>query len=175
MREADESAFREFAVSNAAALRRTAFLFCGDWHTAEDLMQATLLKLYQAWRRVHLDTPAAYARKILLRTWLDERRRPWRRVEIGDGDVPEVADSSADPDLSDHRLWARDLVRTALLEVPERQRAVLVLRYFEDLPVSEVAVVMGCAEGTIKSQTSRGLVALRAAVEALGQGSVIAS
>ncbi|RKT51596.1 RNA polymerase sigma factor [Saccharothrix australiensis] len=176
MRGADEQAFRDFAVGHAATLRRTAYLFCGDWHTAEDLMQASLLKLYQAWHRVEWrEHPSAYARKVLLRTWLDEKRRPWRRVEQRDGEVPDVADSSADPASAGDRLWARDLVQAALLRVPPRQRAVLVLRYFEDLPVSEVAVAMGCTEGTVKSQTARGLVALRAAVEELDKGAVVAS
>lgn len=176
MRRADEQAFRDFAVGHAAALRRTAFLFCGDWHTAEDLMQTSLLKLYQAWHRVEWrDHPSSYARKVLLRTWLDEKRRPWRRVEQRDGEVPDVADSAADPELAGERLWARDLVHAALLRVPPRQRAVLVLRYFEDLPVSEVAVAMGCTEGTVKSQTARGLVALRVAVEELEEGVVVAS
>ncbi|ATE57714.1 MULTISPECIES: RNA polymerase sigma factor [Actinosynnema] len=175
MGKADEQAFRDFAERQAGALRRTAYLFCGDWHTAEDLMQATLLKLYQAWHRVEWrDNANAYARKVLLRTWLDERRRPWRRAEQRDGELPEVADAAADPDLAGERLWARDLVHAGLLRVPPRQRAVLVLRYFEDLPVSEVAVAMGCTEGTVKSQTARGLVALRAAVEAV-EGRVVAS
>jgi RNA polymerase sigma-70 factor (sigma-E family) len=168
MRKAEEQGFREFAVTHAASLRRTAFLFCGDWHTAEDLMQASLMKLYQAWHRVQQqDHVAAYARKILLRTWLDEKRRPWRRVEQRDGEMPELADSDADPELVSSRLWARELVGKALLKVPPRQRAVLVLRYFEDLSVTDVAAVMGCTEGTVKSQTARGLVALRVAVDQL--------
>ena len=176
MRKAEEQGFREFAVSHAASLRRTAYLFCGDWHMAEDLMQASLLKLYQAWHRIEWrDTPSAYARKVLLRTWLDEKRRPWRRAEQRDGELPDVADAGADPDRAGERLWARDLVHAALLRVPPRQRAVLVLRYFEDLSVSEVAVAMGCTEGTVKSQTARGLVALRAAVEELERGAVVAS
>ncbi|MBW4715671.1 RNA polymerase sigma factor [Saccharothrix obliqua] len=176
MRKADERAFRDFAVGHAASLRRTAFLFCGDWHTAEDLMQASLLKLYQAWHRVEWrDNPSAYARKVLLRTWLDEKRRPWRRVEQRDGELPERADSSVDPETTSERLWARDLVHAALLHVPPRQRAVLVLRYFEDLSVADVAVAMGCTEGTVKSQTARGLGALRAAVERLEAGVVVAS
>ncbi|GAA1355372.1 RNA polymerase sigma factor [Saccharothrix algeriensis] len=176
MREADERAFRDFAAGHAASLRRTAYLFCGDWHTAEDLMQASLLKLYQAWHRVQWrDNPSAYARKVLLRTWLDEKRRPWRRAEQRDGEVPDVADSSVDPEAASEQLWARDLVHAALLHVPPRQRAALVLRYFEDLPVSEVAVAMGCSEGTVKSQTARGLAALRAAVVALDRGAVLVS
>ncbi|MFD9738485.1 RNA polymerase sigma factor [Umezawaea sp. NPDC059074] len=168
MRKAEEQGFREFAVTHAASLRRTAYLFCGDWHTAEDLMQQSLMKLYQAWHRVQQqDHAGAYARKILLRTWLDEKRRPWRRAEQRDGELPETADSGADPDLVSGRLWAKELIQKALIKVPPRQRAVLVLRYFEDLSVTDVAAVMGCTEGTVKSQTARGLVALRAAVDAL--------
>ncbi|MEU5691301.1 SigE family RNA polymerase sigma factor [Actinosynnema sp. NPDC020468] len=173
MREEHEHGFRDFASANAAALRRTAFLFCGDWHMAEDLMQTSLLKLYRVWHRVRSqESPNAYARKVLLRTWLDEKRRPWRRAEQRDGEVPDVVGTASDPS---ERLYARDLVHAALLRVPARQRAVLVLRYFEDLPVAEVAVAMGCTEGTVKSQTARGLVALRAAVEALENGAVVAS
>jgi RNA polymerase sigma-70 factor (sigma-E family) len=171
MRQAEEQRFREFALAHAGVLRRTAYLFCGDWHLAEDLMQTTLVKIYQAWHRVaRQDQASSYARTVLLRTWLDEKRRPWRRAEQRDGELPEVADSGADPDAASARLWARELVHAALLEVPPRQRAVLVLRYFDDLPVSEVAAVMRCTEGTVKSQTARGLAALRAAVERRGAG-----
>ena len=141
MRKADEQGFREFAAANAASLRRTAYLFCGDWHTAEDLMQSSLMKMYMAWKRIKdLDNLIAYARKVLLRTWLDEKRRPWRRAEQRDGELPDAADATVDPDTTSAKLWARELVHTALLQVPPRQRAVLVLRYFEDLSVAEVAV-----------------------------------
>ncbi|WP_112276725.1 SigE family RNA polymerase sigma factor [Lentzea terrae] len=172
MRKADEQGFREFAAANAASLRRTAYLFCGDWHTAEDLMQSSLMKMYLAWKRIKdLDNLIAYARKVLLRTWLDEKRRPWRRAEQRDGELPDAADASVDPDTTSAKLWARELVHTALLQVPPRQRAVLVLRYFEDLSVAEVAVAMGCTEGTVKSQTARGLATLRVIVEKLDSSS----
>jgi RNA polymerase sigma-70 factor (sigma-E family) len=168
MRPADEERFRAFARNQAAPLRRCAYLFCGDWHTAEDLMQTTLIKIYQAWHRVEQqETAGRYARTVLLRTWLDEKRRPWRRSEIGLADPPEVADTGAGPEEQAGRAWARDLVHTALLEVPPRQRAVLVLRYFDDLSIAETAATMGCTEGTVKSQAARGLANLRAAVEAL--------
>jgi RNA polymerase sigma-70 factor (sigma-E family) len=166
MREADAQAFREFASTNAAHLRRCAYLFCGDWHLAEDLMQQSLIKVYRAWSRVQQqDRLGNYARQVLLRTWLDEKRRPWRRAEFTTT-VPDTADASADPDQRAHQVWARDVVRKALLEVPPRQRAVVVLRYFDDLTVAETAQVMRCSEGTVKSQTARGLAALRAAVGA---------
>jgi RNA polymerase sigma factor (sigma-70 family) len=160
MRKADEQGFREFAAANAASLRRTAYLFCGDWHTAEDLMQSSLMKMYVAWKRIKdLDNLIAYARKVLLRTWLDEKRRPWRRAEQRDGELPDAADATVDPDTTSAKLWARELVHTALL------------RYFEDLPVAEVAVAMGCTEGTVKSQTARGLATLRTIVEKLDNSS----
>ncbi|MGP4016785.1 RNA polymerase sigma factor [Saccharopolyspora sp. 5N708] len=164
MRAEQEQEFREFAGERALWLRRSAYLLCGDWHLAEDLVQNTLLKLYRAWRRIDRSTVDAYARKALLRVWLDESRRPWRRAERRDGSLPDTGDGTADPAESGLRAWDRDLVLRALSEVPPKQRAVLVLRYWEDLPTAEVAAALGCAEGTVKSQASRGLENLRAAI-----------
>ncbi|HEY3610931.1 MAG TPA: SigE family RNA polymerase sigma factor [Pseudonocardiaceae bacterium] len=165
MRREDEERFREFAVRQAAPLRRCGYLFCGDWHLAEDLMQTALVKIYRAWPRINRqEATGNYARTVLLRTWLDEKRRPWRRAEVGQADVPDVSDGSVDPDTAAERSWRRDLVHRALLRVPNRQRAVLVLRYFDDLSIVETAAVMGCAEGTVKSQAARGLANLRAAM-----------
>lgn len=165
MGESDEDAFRRFALASAASLRRSAFLFCGDWHLAEDLVQATMIKIYRSWSRVRQrDTLANYGRTVLLRTWLDEKRRPWRRSELAGADLPEQSAEGADPAEETGRLWARDVVHQGMLALPRRQRAVLVLRYFDDLSVAETAEVMRCSEGTVKSQTARGLAALRAAV-----------
>lgn len=169
MHKVDEDSFRQFATGHAAALRRCAYLFCGDWHLAEDLMQTTLIKIYRSWSRVQKqDSLANYARTVLLRSWLDERRRPWRRSEFSEAAVPDKPDEKADPASGDGRRWARNLIHAALLELPQRQRAVLVLRYFDDLSVAETAAVMRCAEGTVKSQAARGLEALRAVVARLG-------
>jgi RNA polymerase sigma-70 factor (sigma-E family) len=168
MRREEEDLFREFAVRQAAPLRRCAYLFCGDWHLAEDLMQTTLVKIYRAWPTVaRREVLTHYARTVLLRTWLDEKRRPWRRSEVGHADVPDVSDSSAEPGQEAERSFARALVHEALLRVPPRQRAVLVLRYFDDLSIAETAEAMGCSEGTVKSQTARGLVNLRTALAAM--------
>jgi RNA polymerase sigma-70 factor (sigma-E family) len=168
MRAADEESFRRFAVEHAARLRRSAFLFCGDWHLAEDLMQQTLIKIYRSWSRVERDESLVnYGRTVLLRTWLDEKRRPWRRSEQTEAAVPERMDDGRGPADSADRLWARDLVHRGLLRLPPRQRAVLVLRYFDDLSVAEAAEVMGCSQGTVKSQTARGLDALRTSVSEL--------
>ena len=148
-----EDEFRELYVARAPALRRTAFLLCGDWHLAEDLVQQAFAKLYAAWRRA--ERPEAYVHQVLVRSWVDETRRPWRR-ERPTNAVPETAVSG---DVDD-----REVLRAALRRVPPRQRACLVLRYFEDLSVTETARVLGCTEGNVKSQTSRGLDALRALV-----------
>ena len=150
-----EDDFRDLYVARAAALRRTAFLLCGDWHQAEDLVQVSFVKLYAAWRRV--DTPEPYLRQVLVRTWVDETRRPHRR-ERPYADLP---DSSAAPGSNTED---RELLKAALMRVPPRQRACLVLRFFDDLSVADTARALGVNENTVKSQTSRGLDALRAVV-----------
>ncbi|OLF16703.1 RNA polymerase sigma factor [Actinophytocola xanthii] len=163
MRKADEDRFREFARSHAMAMRRSAFLLCGDWYLAEDLVQTTLIKLHRAWPRVvGTDRPVQYARRTLLRCWLDEQRRPWRRAERRDGLVPDGADAVADPALAQQRQDLRGQLFEALSAIPPRQRAVIVLRYFESLTVGEAAEALGCSEGTVKSQTARGLAAMKA-------------
>ncbi|HWC34681.1 MAG TPA: SigE family RNA polymerase sigma factor [Mycobacteriales bacterium] len=156
MSDADEAAFRAFAHTRRPALRRTAYLMCGDWHQADDLVQTALTKLYVAWRRVRGDeAPDAYARRILTRCFLDERRRPWRRespVETFDEQAVLVVER---PDES-----ALDL-RDALAQLPPRQRATVVLRFWADASVAETADVLRCSEGTVKSQTARALTTLR--------------
>src|SRR5580692_8266444 len=124
MSKADEEAFRAFAWSYRATLRRTAYLLCGDWHQADDLVQTALVKLYVAWKRVRDDSsPEAYVRRILTRCYLDERRRPWRREAPMDT-LPEAAGmiAASHDDLLD--------VRAALEQLPPRQRATIVLRYW---------------------------------------------
>jgi RNA polymerase sigma-70 factor (sigma-E family) len=152
---ADEKAYREYVTHRMEGLRRTAYLLCGDWHTADDLVSTALVKLLRHWPRVSaMESPDAYVRRVLLRAWLDERRRPWRR-ERSTAAPPERADRSDDP-------TQRLAVLALLAELPPRRRAVLVLRYFCDLSVEETAQALGCSEGTVKSQTARGLDTLRA-------------
>ncbi|GAB3912261.1 SigE family RNA polymerase sigma factor [Kibdelosporangium lantanae] len=171
MRKPEEERFRAFAAGQAAALRRCAYLFCGDWHLAEDLTQTTLIKIYRAWAKVHKqDSIHNYARKVLLNTWLDEKRRPWRRSELRVAAPPDFEDVLADPSAAEARSWAKAMTHRALLELPQRQRAALVLRYFDDLSVAETAAVLGCSEGTVKSQTARGLETLRVVVDNLTAG-----
>jgi RNA polymerase sigma-70 factor (sigma-E family) len=154
MSDSDEAAFRAFAVTRRPGLRRTAYLMCGDWHQADDLVQTALTKLYVAWRRVRSDeTPDAYVRRILVRCFLDERRRPWRR----ESPVEALADLPAGHHAEDD---AMDL-RSALALLPPRQRATLVLRFWADASVAETAVALDCSEGTVKSQTARAITTLR--------------
>lgn len=136
-------------------LRRTAYLLCADWHRADDLVQATITRLYVKWRRAqaadHLD---AYVRAMLIRQFLGEERTGWwSRVRVTDR-VPEAAGTDDDVDTGMD-------VRRALAAVPPRQRAALVLRFYCDLTVEQTAEILGCSTGTVKSQTSRGLDALR--------------
>jgi RNA polymerase sigma-70 factor (sigma-E family) len=154
VRTGDDASFREFAHDKALQLRRTAYLLSGDWHLAEDLVQTALIKLYRVWPKVSRDGPVDnYMRQVLLRCWFDERRRPWRRKESRDGVVPEQPDARSDPARG---AGITETLLLALAEVPPKQRAAVVLRYWADLPVSEVAVALCCSEGTVKSQAAAG-------------------
>jgi RNA polymerase sigma-70 factor (sigma-E family) len=158
MREADESAYCDFVAARRRSLLQTAFLFTGDWHQAEDLVQITLAKLYVAWTRIRRrDDVDAYARRTLLNAYLDERRRPWRREQAAET-VPDRATTAAaeppDP-------YVKRQILTALAQIPARQRAALVLRFWADLSVDQVADLLNCSAGTVKSQTARGLEHLR--------------
>ena len=151
-----EQEYREFAGSRAASLHRTAYLLCGDWHLADDLVQETLVQTFRHWRRVQrADNQNAYVKRILI----NEFNRHWRRY----GGLPVSADNDrlevAVPDISDEVVNRADLLR-ALLTLPARQRATVVLRYLEGMSERETAAVMRCSEGTVKSQTARALHAL---------------
>ncbi|RIJ71113.1 SigE family RNA polymerase sigma factor [Nakamurella silvestris] len=157
----EEAAFAEYFTARRDHVRRTAYLLCGDWHKADDLAQTAFVKLYGAWTRVRepkaLD---AYVRSCLVRSVVDESRRPWRRERAVDI-VPDVPD-----DLDFSSIVAdQDQLRTALAAIGPGQRAVLVLRYFEGMDVAGAAEALGCSEGNVKSQTARGLAALRAVLE----------
>jgi RNA polymerase sigma-70 factor (sigma-E family) len=148
--------FRAYFEARAAVVRRTAYLLCGDWHRAEDLAQTALARLYVAWPRLHRDGQVdAYVRKIVVRAAIDESRRWFRRRETVMDVVPDVLPAAV-PGMDD----VID-VRRALAELPPGQRATVILRYWEDLPVAETAELLGCSEGTVKSQAAKGLAALR--------------
>ncbi|MEV6522264.1 SigE family RNA polymerase sigma factor [Longispora sp. NPDC051575] len=160
MRRSEEAAYREYVVARMDQLRRVAYLLCRDWNTADDLVSTTLLKLYRHWRRAErMEGLDGYVRRILLNAWIDEQRRPWRREQVAE-ELPEVPVTDAD--------LAGDTDLLALLgELPPRRRAVLVLRFYCGMSVSQTAELLGCSEGTVKSQSSRGLDALRPLVSRL--------
>ena len=157
MSDRDEE-FREFMRDRASLLHQSAYLLCGDWHLAHDLVQDTLVKAYQHWPRVRqADRPDAYVRRILL----NEARSRWRRRErtVPVSRFPEGREPVA-PDASDEIARRAGLLQ-ALLVLPLRQRATVILRYLEGMSERETAAVLGCSEGTVKSQSSRALGTLR--------------
>ncbi|MFG2977319.1 SigE family RNA polymerase sigma factor [Streptomyces sp. NPDC048331] len=146
--------FEAFARAGQRKLYRTAYLLCGDADAARDLTQTTLAKLFQHWRRVSAaEYPDAYARTVLTRTFLAERRRRLRDL---------LAHTRADPPTRPEHADLRVTLLAALAELPPRARAMVVLRYWEDLSVETVAELLRCSEGTVKSQCSRALTKLRA-------------
>ena len=148
--------FRAYFEARVAVVRRTAYLLCGDWHRAEDLAQTALAKLYVAWPRLNRDGQVdAYVRKIVVRAAIDDSRRWFRRSETTMDAVPDIKPAAV-PGVDD----VVD-VRRALAELPPGQRAAVILRYWEDLPIAETAELLGCSEGTVKSQAAKGLAALR--------------
>ena len=156
MRADLEAEYVEFVTARLPALRRLAYLLVGDAHRGDDLVQQTCTALYVHWAKARTaGSLDAYVRRMLIRAFVDERRRGWlRRVALGGEAVDRPA---PEPDDAAQRL----VVQQALAQVPPRQRAVLVLRFLYDLPVAEVAGILGCSPGTVKSQTSHGLAALR--------------
>ena len=153
--------FVEFVEGAEAALRRTAFLVSGDRHRADDIVQDALYKLYLAWPKVRrVGNPFAYARRTVVNAAYDGKRRPWRR-EVAIADVP---DRAGDDDFAVGHA-DRDEVLAALRSLGPRQRACVVLRYYEDLSIEQTAEILGCSEGTVKSQSARGLDTLRKAID----------
>ena len=146
--------FAEFARVMFPRLRRTAFLLCGDWHTAEDLAQTALTKVFVSWRRIRRqDAVHAYTNRTLVNAYLAHRRLK-RTGELLTGRFPERAAPDPAPEI-------RMVLLDALAALPPRSRAVVVLRYWADLSVEQVADVMGCSPGNVKKLSSRGLDKLR--------------
>src|SRR5262249_60612704 len=151
--------FTGYGQARLAWLRRVAYLLCQDWQQADDLVQTAIASLYVHWRRARtMDSLDGYARTILVRAFLSERRGGWARRVTLVGKLPDAP--GAEPDLND----ALD-VRAALASLPSRQRATLVLRFYCDLNVDQAAKVLGCSAGTVKSQTAKALAGLRRALE----------
>ena len=159
LRSTRDVEFEAWLVAREPALQRTAHLLTGEVHTAQDLVQDTLAKVYLSWDRIRdRGSVDAYARKILL----NEHRTAWRRPVRRREQITEVVpDLPAVGEVYDGR---REAVWRFVCSLPPRQRAVVVLRFYEQLTEVEIAGLMGISEGTVKSQSSRALAALRAAL-----------
>ncbi|GAA2528156.1 SigE family RNA polymerase sigma factor [Pilimelia columellifera] len=147
--------FEEFVAARSPRLLRTTYLLTSDWAAAEDLLQTALTKAWSAWSRIDGD-PEPYVRRILVNTQTSWWRRKWtgERPTEHLPEAPDAVDAHSAVD-------ERERVWEALRRLPARQRAVVVLRYFEDLSEQEVAAALDCSVGTVKSQASRALAKLR--------------
>jgi RNA polymerase sigma factor (sigma-70 family) len=143
-----------FVEARYLHLRRTAYLLCGDWYRAEDLVQTALARVVVAARRGRVDSLDAYSRRVLMRVFLDDRDRGWRRREHSTDRLTDVADAPPDRD-------AALTVLAALRSLPPRQRAVVVLRYWEDRSVADTAIDLGLTETTVRTRARRALQRLR--------------
>lgn len=153
----EQSEFDAFVVSTASELLRFAYLLTGDRALSQDLVQQALMKAHRAWKgAVRADKPSAYVRRVIINEHTSWRRRR-RNTEVVQADLPD----RVLPDGLDD-LVARDAMWRALDRLPRRQRAVLVLRYYEDRADGEIAGLLGCAEGTVRSLASRAFETLRA-------------
>jgi RNA polymerase sigma-70 factor (sigma-E family) len=158
-RGAVERDFAAFVGARQNALRRSAWLLTGDVGLAEDLVQTALVKSWPHWPRLmSRGGQEAYVRRVMVTTYISWWRRKWR------AEVPGLVPDSPGPDGLD-AVDLREPVRLALAGLPRRQRAAVVLRFFDDLPEAQVAAALGCSVGTVKSQTSRALARLRALPE----------
>jgi RNA polymerase sigma-70 factor (sigma-E family) len=157
MTRGPEATLHAFVEGRRTALFHSAYLLCGNRDEAEDLVQTTLVRVVLGARRHgRLENLDAYARKTLVNTFISARRRFWRR-EQAYGELPDLPGRPVDNDTG-------LMVRAALAGLAPKQRAVLVLRYWEDLSVAATAELLGMRESTVKSHTARGLAALKAAV-----------
>ncbi len=150
--------FGDFVAARSAALVRSAWLLTGDEASAQDLVQTALARTWVRWDRVvRQEAPEGYVRRVMVTTYLSWRRRRWHG-EVPTESVPEHP-GPEDPFLEAD---VRRTVAAALAELPRRQRAVVVLRYFDDLTEAQAAEALGCSVGTVKSQSAKALAKLRA-------------
>jgi RNA polymerase sigma-70 factor (sigma-E family) len=149
----DDGEFVEFVERSGSRLCETAFWLCRDWTLAQDLTQTTFIKVYLSWRRIRHDDPYRYSKKVLLRTYLDHRRLK-SSAEVRTGAVP---DRPAAADATELRLTLLD----ALGQLSPRDRAIIVLRYWEDHSIQTVAELLGLSPGVVKTQSMRALARLR--------------
>jgi RNA polymerase sigma-70 factor (sigma-E family) len=155
--------FRQFVAVRSAALLRTAYLLVGDWAHAEDVLQTALTKTYLAWKRLgEIEAVEAYARRVLVTTAMTWWRRRWHGERPTAVMPDRPTGDSTDQHIERQMLWRH------VHALPARQRAVLVLRFYEDLTEVETARVLGVAVGTVKSQCARALATLRGRLAAEG-------
>jgi RNA polymerase sigma-70 factor (sigma-E family) len=152
--------FSAFMRDASPGLQRTAWLLTGDWSLAEDLVQTALVKTWRRWARIDPAAAHGYVRRVLMTTFLAWRSRKWTG-ELSTDRLPDVV---ASQDVY-QQIDLRRALQAALLDLPRQQRAVVVLRYFDDLTEVGTAAVLGCSVGTVKSHASRALNALRAVPE----------
>lgn len=162
-RTKDAPTFEEYAGAAWPSLYRYAYLLAGNHADAEDIAQQTLLKAYRSWSRVERsDSPPAYLRQILTNTYLSQRRPKARHLELLTDAPPETGHRTAAGPEDRMAMWPH------VKSLPPRQRAVIVLRYYEDLSEQEIADVLGCSRGNVKSTAHNALKSLRAALAAHG-------
>ena len=155
-KEQQEAEFRSFAVAQRESLRRYAYLLCRDWYEADDIVQKALTKMFAAWKRVEPGGAPAYVRKIVTNVYISHRRLSWVRRERASAELPvQLLDRPQEV------VEVRIELIAALDRLPKRQRATLVLRYWEQLSVDETATAMNCSTGTVKSQSAKGLHKLK--------------
>jgi RNA polymerase sigma-70 factor (sigma-E family) len=169
----DEREFREFVAARSTSLLHTAYLLTGDWEQGRDLLQTALASTARRWSRLRdRRQPETYVRRAIYHAQIDRfRLLSWGR-ETATGSVPDSPAQGGD--------WADTVVQrqdimAALRRLPKRQRAVIVLRYFEDLPDAEIAAVLGVSQGTVRSQTHNALASLRAVFAGTGPSAAVSS
>lgn len=162
MDKAVEQQFTAFVAERTAALFRTAYALTGGQHDAEDLLQNALARTALRWHRIHSD-PEHYVRRVMYREFVSAWRWRRRRPEVSSAEIPDAATPT---DIGEDAV-ARLFVERLLRDLPPRQRAVVVLRYLEDMSEAEVAALLDCAPGTVASQASRALAKLRASLSSV--------
>jgi RNA polymerase sigma-70 factor (sigma-E family) len=168
--------FPQFIRAREQSLQRTAWLLTGDWGLAEDLVQTALARSWPRWERINRrDDPEVYVRRVMVNTWITWSRRRWRTERVSAG--VEASESAAGPNAAGRSAAAGDVaaevatrmaLRDALATLTSRQRAVLVLRVYDDLPEAQVAQMLNCSVGTVKSAQSRALARLREELKLAG-------
>ena len=160
-----DAEFTEYVSERRTTFLRTAYLLCGDWAQAEDVVQVVLIKLYLAWPRVHRERADGYVRKMIARTAIDEWRRPSRRAVLPGDSLIDLAPAAPEG----FSYEERSVLLESLRQLPPRQRQVVVLRHWWGCSVAEVAKDLRITQGTVKSQTARALERLKTLLAAPAQ------